>query len=1181
MKPHRGLCVLISFCVLCGAAAAEDVLFDQTTLARMGREIGGREYQLWPGAPADRPIVLTDKVFVTPKPALRPVGGLPKEWMLHAVKGRAIVVPDATNIRLTGCVANTGNPAILVRWRDEFDHYAIDFRANALVRAGRDGEKVLAKSTTPLLAPEAAERWRSFEVTVEGGSIRLRMSPDAGATWQTALEAVDPLPLASGAVVIGRGEPHPTQPMRLGDLAIVALPSVSRPRDALPSGPAFQEALMTAQERMQRDPFNVQYHSRQDALDYLARLPLPAQAEVSTALAVAECDQDIRIRLAAWRAKTALGLDRDVLPLLLAGLQSKAAVTRRGAVTSLLNLKATPEQVRAAVVDGLLADERFARQDVKRLVNAVGNQLRKPQQPVNAGSDPFRSEVVTEIVSRYASADAGTKAKLLRALGRDSGSDRPLPGSLDLLAQALDEPAADVRAAALRTIRWLETPLAWMNPAKPNVFQENPAATGRIAAAAESILAADASAACRAEAAGCLAALRRSPKKLIVALADKEPAVRAAAAQGLCSFPREQVRDAVPALERLVADPVCGVDAKATLSFITDSQVEAAFAGEWPPRKAAGWAAGVSTDDLLAETRRLATEGARMSVAMQAERVPFPDDLLAHASANLCLNRNRAAANEWIQQEISHNAFGDMEGLGGPIIPTVFALHWSGSRHFPGRLTAETEALFKESLFSIVDWASKRYFNDYLDDVDVMKLPGTENQSLTYRYGLWFSALSLLAEDPAYAPRVLRGGKTVAEYAAGWNAFMQEWMRTRAINGLWIELGAGYAGKYSLPALFSFLVTASDPQTRDFVRMFIDLAFIEETQASFGDVRGGSKSRIKEQGIYGTFTGFHRLFYEGVPIAGKGAHQTAVSGYQMPAVAVLLRHFEQFPAEPIEIVNRRLGEVRAVKAGGREAAARENGPAAEAADDAAQAVFEYTADSRLVNYIWKTRHVMLGSVLGDPTVLTGPAFRQRQWNGLVFADGSGLYPNSIPYYSFQHRNVLIVQKEAAGGEPMYVFISPKLRRSNRDGWTFVDAGAAYAAIKVVRGGAEWNQSTSQLVLADELSPLVIVAGDADTHGSLDGFMAALGQATVTAEADTVEYAGPRQTRIRFFAGPTGTLPSVDGTPFTPSDKAVYASPFMRRQAGERIVTVEAQGRRAVYDFDTATVVESAEAEPSR
>ena len=296
---------------------------------------------------------------------------------------------------------------------------------------------------------------------------------------------------------------------------------------------------------------------------------------------------------------------------------------------------------------------------------------------------------------------------------------------------------------------------------------------------------------------------------------------------------------------------------------------------------------------------------------------------------------------------------------------------------------------------------------------------------------------------------------------------------------------------------------------------------------------------------------------------------------------MLLRNFEQYPQAPIVIANRRLGEVRSkYKPEVSETDAAES-PAAVVSDDAAPVPTNlgHVADSVAVNYIWKTRHYMLGSMLRHPKTVMSILYNQRPWNGLVFANGKGLFPAcpwGDPYFSYQHENVLILQRgNKPDREPMSILLSPELEHVEENAWVFVNAGDAYAGIKILTGSHSW-QKGKFLSLMPEVptSPIIIQGGDKNAFGSFAGFKAAVQKNTITHLGDKVEYSGPKQPRLEFFAESSGQPPMVDGRPFRPDAKLVYSSPFMVRKEGEPIVTVTVGGKQAIYDFDKATITET-------
>ena len=383
-----------------------------------------------------------------------------------------------------------------------------------------------------------------------------------------------------------------------------------------------------------------------------------------------------------------------------------------------------------------------------------------------------------------------------------------------------------------------------------------------------------------------------------------------------------------------------------------------------------------------------------------------------------------------------------------------------------------------------------------------------------------------------------------------------KWLEARALKGLWIEMGAGYA-KYSYPGILALYVGAEDPQVRRRAEMFLDLSFIEEAQISCGNMRGGGKSRAGLQPVSGIGHILPVLYGEGVPFPGHmGLHEAVISGYRPPMEAMLIRKQYELPETPIIIANRRPGEVDAEGA--------------------------LKADSALVNYGYKTRHFLLGSILRAPLTKTSPLFGQNLRSSLLFASGEGIYPNPVsvgrysdPYYSFQHEHVLVLQKnKEAKNTSVGIYVKPKAKKVERDGWVFVDDGQAYGAIRVLEGGYHWDDKEANVLPDLEFAPMLIQGGDVDGFGSFDQFMAAVLGNTITWDGEKVEYAGPNQTRIEFFSRSSGKLPRVAGRDYTFLPAAAYESPFLNSKAGTSTatVTVTVGPLKTVYDFENSEII---------
>ena len=1061
-------------------------------------------------------------------------------------------IQDVKNFRLSLFVSSAGLPVISFRCFVREERYHLDIKEGILTRIAEGEEKVLARASAPFFSAEKIP-FIQLEITAIDQHIRIRRTVD-GKRWETLIECDDPKPLDAGVIMVGADQPTMNTSVRFGDIVVSALPEAVCARAAriMDRDELIRMALPLA------GTLGELSHERHRILRYLLDQPSPLPDMGRLMLAIipnrgtsGRSGEGRDIQFAALRVITKHKLSLDVPKLLLDGLDAKHQNIREAAIEMINQLKIDPERVVARAADLLLKPYPIDRNLAMKLIWG--------RQDVT----DMAARLCKEVERRYKAAkDPKERLVLVRAL-----SNAEFPESVEFQLRCLDDPDSKVRQMALRNLRFYASMLMPGNKWRKDVYTQNPALVDKVYPSVRAVLKNDPSAICRAEAAGCLAEIRLAPELVIAALFDRDAKVRSMAAQGLCSFDRKQVESAVARLEQLRDDPDCGADAAATLDYIMNPYKEPTL-----ERKA------TTPDEILAETRRNVHAAAKATIAKTAEE----GSLMGLCLAQLMLGRNvddaaeRLARGAWYNVRIGIS--GSLNFLGHPLFNPKDGI-------YPDRITQEQYEQKKWSLFQYLDFYCPG-FETNLQDVRVMF--GSENAQVTFRAGAFLFFSGFLKDDPDYAQRKLRNGMTIAETYERWNDWMKKYIRYKALNGLWYELGANYMGRYSIWPFIAMSRFAPDPEIRQLAKMLVDLTFIDDAQCSFGYVRGGGKSRIKTQGIYGSLAAQNMYLYEGRPYGDIGLI-LAASGYEAPDVAVLLHRLKQFPEKPIEIINQRFAETR--------------GPVKHC----------YVADSRVYNYSYKTRNYMLGAALRHPMLRKGfdkekdtkgpygsidNGYQQAQWNGLVFFDGSGLFTVSsgyvLRYYSFQHKNVWLLQPY--GDDDLYLYTDPKFKRVEEDGWAFLNNGdRAYAAIKCVKlkEPYTWEEHKDNwfttkprgkvcpgmfLVLKPKDNPYIIQAGDVDEYGSFEGFKAAVKKNKIKLSDESIKYFGPRQDTIEmFFQKPvdgemvTDKVSLVNGKPFDYERPMVYDSPFMKRNRSENIVTVRAGNREAVYDFDKATV----------
>ena len=520
----------------------------------------------------------------------------------------------------------------------------------------------------------------------------------------------------------------------------------------------------------------------------------------------------------------------------------------------------------------------------------------------------------------------------------------------------------------------------------------------------------------------------------------------------------------------------------------------------------------------------------------------------------------------------------------------ILSLFHAKSTHFPGRLTADTEAAMKDALWLWVKTESK-VADASLDNLLV--LLGTENHDLTRRPNHYLIA-SILKDDPAYRDRRFDDGHTAAEHAGAYTTFFREWPRKRAMTGLWFEVGSNTYQKYSWPALFNLHELAPDPVVRKRFGMLLDLAFIEEAQISIRGRRGGGRSRADHG--RNSFESYKNLLYvpEDQPAGASHSNVIETSRYQLPAAAILLRERE-FPAdEPFVNRNRVLGEL--------EPSRPEDGKNK-----------RYAADSALVNYAWRTPHYLLGSTLQNPALTMpdpaserpalkyGGISRQKRSCGMLFDDPASeevcaVYPviektrggrPQHSHWSVQHENVLLLQRilpqtrkrmgSYSTGAVGIRFHGEELQKVEEGGWIFASNGRAFLGVKLLDGEYEWDENRERVTPAafdhaTDASRFLFHAGDITTHRSFEQFRSDVLASRLIVTPNKVEYQfGPAPTRIAATVfdvdHPTRfTLPTVDGEPIDLRPSTTWKSPYLNGDFGSDKVAVTVGPAKQVLDF---------------
>ncbi len=407
----------------------------------------------------------------------------------------------------------------------------------------------------------------------------------------------------------------------------------------------------------------------------------------------------------------------------------------------------------------------------------------------------------------------------------------------------------------------------------------------------------------------------------------------------------------------------------------------------------------------------------------------------------------------------------------------LYALFNDRSGVMKGRLSPAAQTNLEKSF-----WDCAKVYSKITDaSRDVWLSEGSENHHVTSKISDFLVA-QFLKDIPAYAGLKYDDGSTPLEqYEAGlkyWN----KWLDQRARRGLFYEDGSSYEN-YTIEALLNLRDFAADPVLRRKADMFLDLAFANFAEETLGPVRGGPKTRTKEEGFESVYYGL--LFDQGERYRKLGNYYFPTSSfYPSPAVVALAR----------DAVRGRYSWSKRC-------------PGFFVSKEADWLSLD--PERSIIRNGFSTPHFHMGSHGFDASAEVDWQARQQRWQGVIFAndpmarismDGksdrdihSGYISN--PFKTIQDRNVMVTMKWGPVADEkidpnLWIYFSSALDLVEEEqGWIFVKSGDAFAAVHVAGGHewlAPWEHGGHQKCFARLLrpdSPVITIASDAADYAA--------------------------------------------------------------------------------------------------
>lgn len=567
---------------------------------------------------------------------------------------------------------------------------------------------------------------------------------------------------------------------------------------------------------------------------------------------------------------------------------------------------------------------------------------------------------------------------------------------------------------------------------------------------------------------------------------------------------------------------------------------------------------------------------------------------IAFASSALYLQRDVEGANAALRMLIelteSTERHTDRFYWFGAPFTRIISLYGNGRG-----LDAETEA---EMLDFLWRWSSRENDNNgypipYFADPDkVWNIWFSENHEIMRNITSWHATL-LLSQSGKYAGRVYPDGLTAAEQHALWNAYFIEYLAEHAKRGLFVETFSPGYSKWSLHGIYNLYDFAADERVKQMAGDFLTLWWADWAVEQLDRVKAGGKSRAF-QGVLSTSAEsdsgyFLSWFYMGTTetrleqtmvIRNMALRHTALtavtSAYRWPDIIHALAT-EVDERERYEFIARRPGFNRKPSS---------NLFLHDVGLHYAKKPFFYIDIERSgsVGHSYVTP-AFIASSYRVPTVphdMICAIHSQARWQGIIFRGerdlrifpevtatevGGHAYLNYHQHRAVQHKGTIIVQKPSTSlfAHDPRVYFAEGLERTERDGWVFVEAPLAFAAVRVVLGDFGWDDPL-WLRAANPDSPIIFEVAEKNDYADFAAFQQAVLNQSLTWEDGQLDYTSIYDNAVLTLFAYSAREPQVNGETIDFNPPYTYQSPYLHQDWAGGLVTIRFQGEQLELDF---------------
>ncbi len=609
------------------------------------------------------------------------------------------------------------------------------------------------------------------------------------------------------------------------------------------------------------------------------------------------------------------------------------------------------------------------------------------------------------------------------------------------------------------------------------------------------------------------------------------------------------------------------------------------------------------------------------------EPMRYAFNRLNYALACLYLDENIEQANDAVVNAIekltapdnsSHYFLGEA-GLHwqGSVLGRIYLL-FGNNGLIQERLSENTQAIVKNAIWQ---WA---YNNDWHFDPadieqDIWNIWESENHDIMRGSLCWMIA-KILKDSPDYQDNTYSSDKSVKTFhkknieLSGsdkveivprvkyehWDKYFTVYLSERGKRGLFAEIDSpGYA-KHTLQCLYNLYDFAdSGSEVKRLAKALLDLWWADWASEQIDACRGGSKVRCaRGGGLYALGASQSGLYQSGRLYSwiytGLG-EQASLNHCVMPAAT----SDYMIPDVVIDIALDVEGRGKYETISRRPSANKQPRPESVGTYNQTR-IYPLNPDwNGKVKYSYCTPSFIMGCDFSPKTHYSDwYGWGQNLWAGIMFSGNPDdlIYPEALTdkgergftynqHWAVQNKNTMILQRNKYGwlvGD-MRLWFGKNLERYESEGWIFVKAQKAYAAVKVAFGGYTWDDE-NWLRLSDIDSPIIFEAACKEDYSDFDAFkedvlgnkLVIQGEATskdvpetgaFAMRNDVLYYEGILDSGNFTFYFRSDRTPEINNIPINYAPDFTFKSPFINQYpyASDKVV-IQKDGRQIKLEF---------------